>query len=325
MNVLLLVAAIAGWCVAALAIVRWAARSRELRAARNVLGKPDELPLEVAVEQAQQDADERVGVAEATQHWLVGALDQSADGIVVVDRIGREVFRNAAAHNFRGARHGDVIAEDALAEMMQHALNGRVAEREIQLYGPPRQVVHLSTFPLHAGGEVIGAVAFTRDISEARRVESVRRDFVANVSHELKTPIGALALLAETMAATDEVVVVQQLAERVVRESDRLATIVDDLLDLSLIEAQEAPMREPLPVKVLVAESVEHVQAAADTAGVPIRISPAPPDVEISCDHRQVRSALVNLIDNAIKYSGSGEAGRGRRRDRRRECGGDRP
>ncbi len=66
-------------------------------------------------------------------------------------------------------------------------------------------------------------------------------------------------------------------------------------------------MREPLPVKVLVAESVDHVQAAADTAGVPIRISPAPPDVEISCDHRQVRSALVNLIDNAIKYSGSGE------------------
>ncbi|MEF2162542.1 histidine kinase dimerization/phospho-acceptor domain-containing protein, partial [Pseudomonas aeruginosa] len=155
------------------------------------------------------------------------------------------------AHNFRGARHGDVIAEDALAEMMQHALNGRVAEREIQLYGPPRQVVHLSMFPLNSGGEVIGAVAFTRDISESRRVESVRRDFVANVSHELKTPIGALALLAETMAATDEVVVVQQLAERVVRESDRLATIVDDLLDLSLIEAQEAPMREPLPVKVL--------------------------------------------------------------------------
>ena len=93
MNVLLLVAAIAGWCVAALAIVRWTARSRELQAARNALGKPDELPLEVAVEQAQQDADERVGVAEATQHWLVGALDQSADGIVVVDRIGREVVQ----------------------------------------------------------------------------------------------------------------------------------------------------------------------------------------------------------------------------------------
>ena len=114
---------------------------------------------------------------------------------------------------------------------------------------------------------MIGAVAFTHDISEARRVESVRRDFVANVSHELKTPIGALALLAETMAATDDLGVLQQLAERVVRESDRLARIVDDLLDLSQIEAQEAPIREPLPVSLLVAEAVDHVQAAADTVG----------------------------------------------------------
>ena len=65
----------------------------------------------------------------------------------------------------------------------------------------PRQVLQLRSFPLRRDGEVVGAVAFTRDVSEARRVESVRRDFVANVSHELKTPIGALGLLAETMAA----------------------------------------------------------------------------------------------------------------------------
>jgi two-component system sensor histidine kinase SenX3 len=239
---------------------------------------------------------------------LVGALDQAIDGIVVVDRIGREVVRNAAAQFFRGARHGDVIADDALAELLQQALAGRVAERELQLYGPPRQVLHLATFPLYASGEVIGAVAFTRDISEARRVESVRRDFVANVSHELKTPIGALGLLAETMAATDDIGVLQQLAERVVRESDRLAQIVDDLLDLSQIEAQEAPSREPFPIALLVSEAIDHVQAAAETAGVPLQVAPRPPDVEIRCDHRQLRSALVNLVDNAIKYSGAGES-----------------
>jgi two-component system sensor histidine kinase SenX3 len=308
LTVLLVIVAIVGWGVAAFALVRWMARTRELRVARSTLGAPAELPLEIAVEQAKQDADDRVGAAEAAQHWLVGALDQAPDGIVVVDRIGREVLRNAAAHNFQGARHGEVIAEDALTELLQQALAGRVAEREIQLYGPPRQVLHLSTFPLHTSGEVIGAVAFTHDISEARRVESVRRDFVANVSHELKTPIGALALLAETMAATDDLGVLQQLAERVVRESDRLARIVDDLLDLSQIEAQEAPIREPLPVSLLVAEAVDHVQAAADTAGVPLRVSPVPPEIEVSCDHRQLRSALVNLIDNAIKYSGRGDA-----------------
>jgi two-component system sensor histidine kinase SenX3 len=110
------------------------------------------------------------------------------------------------------------------------------------------------------------------------------------------------------MAATDDVGVMQQLAERVVRESDRLAQIVDDLLDLSQIEAQEAPSREPFPIALLVSEAIDHVQAAADTAGVPLQLAPRPPDVEIRCDHRQLRSALVNLVDNAIKYSGSGES-----------------
>jgi two-component system sensor histidine kinase SenX3 len=193
-------------------------------------------------------------------------------------------------------------------ELLQGALDGLSSERELQLYGPPRQILQLRAFSLRRDGEVVGAVAFGRDISESRRVESVRRDFVANVSHELKTPIGALGLLAETMAASDEPLVLQQLAERVLREADRLAQIVDDLLDLSLIEAQEAPTREPLPVKLLIAEAVDLVQAAAAAAQVPLLIAPEPPDVEITCDPRQMRSALLNLLDNAIKYSGPGDA-----------------
>jgi len=137
-------------------------------------------------------------------------------------------------------------------------------------------------------------------------VESVRRDFVANVSHELKTPIGALALLAETLGSADDIGVMQQLADRVVREADRLSRIVDDLLDLSTIEAQEAPTREPLPVRVLIAEAVDLVQASADAAKVPLHVAPEPPDVDLYCDARQMRSAIVNLLDNAIKYSSAG-------------------
>jgi two-component system sensor histidine kinase SenX3 len=242
--------------------------------------------------------------SEAVQHWLLAALDESSDAIVVVDRIGREVVRNSVARRFAGARTGEVLAEEAITELVQEALTGHSSERELQLYGPPRQVLQLRAFPLRRDGEIVGAVAFTRDISESRRVESVRRDFVANVSHELKTPIGALGLLAETMAATDDVAVVQRLAERVVREADRLARIVDDLLDLSTIEAQEAPTRGPMPVRLLLSESIDVVQAAADAAAVPIIVGPEPPDIEIFCDTRQMRSAIVNLLDNAIKYSG---------------------
>src|SRR4029077_21258674 len=87
----------------------------------------------------------------------------------------------------------------------------------------------------------------------------------------------------------------------------RLSRIVDDLLDLSQIEAQEAPSRAPIPVRLLVSESVDLVQAAADLAEVPIHVTPDPPDIELACDRRQMRSALMNLLDNAIKYSGPRE------------------
>jgi two-component system sensor histidine kinase SenX3 len=109
------------------------------------------------------------------------------------------------------------------------------------------------------------------------------------------------------MASTDDAAIVRQLADRVMREADRLSQMVDDLLDLSTIEAQEAPTREPVPVRTVVSECVDLVQASANAAQVPLRIAPAPPEVEIVCDVRQMRSALVNLLDNAIKYSGPGQ------------------
>jgi two-component system sensor histidine kinase SenX3 len=155
---------------------------------------------------------------------------------------------------------------------------------------------------------LIGAAAFVRDVSELRRVESVRRDFVANVSHELKTPIGALSLLAETMAAGGDSPVNSQLADRVQREANRLGRIVDDLLDLSLIEAQEAPIREPVPVHVVLHEAAERVRGAADAVGIPLSVSPVATDLVVTGDSSQLVSAVTNLLDNAVKYSEPGDS-----------------
>ncbi len=299
--------AVAGWAVVVVLTYYVARARRELRRVREATHASEDVALVEAITETERESADRVARAEAVQHWLLAALDEATDAIVVVDRIGREIVRNAPARRFNGARHGEVLAQDAIDELLHTALEGVTSQRELQLYGPPRQVLQLRSFPLRRDGEVVGAVAFTRDVSESRRVESVRRDFVANVSHELKTPIGALGLLAETMAATDDARVVQQLADRVVREADRLSRIVDDLLDLSQIEAQEAPSRAPIPVRLLVSESVDLVQAAADLAEVPIHVTPDPPDIEPACDRRQMRSALMNLLDNAIKYSGPHE------------------
>jgi len=302
-TTVLVVVGLVGWVAVVFVARELVFARRELSRVRRAVDVHDDLPLVDAIAEGQRDAEERVLQSEAVQHWLLAALDESSDAIVVVDRIGREVVRNSVARRFAGARTGEILAEEAITELVQEALTGHSSERELQLYGPPRQVLQLRAFPLRRDGEIVGAVAFTRDISESRRVESVRRDFVANVSHELKTPIGAMGLLAETMAATDDVAVVQRLADRVVREADRLARIVDDLLDLSTIEAQEAPTRGPMPIRLLLSESIDVVQAAADAASVPIIVGPEPPDIEIFCDTRQLRTAIVNLLDNAIKYS----------------------
>jgi two-component system, OmpR family, sensor histidine kinase SenX3 len=252
-------------------------------------------------------ADRAAGPEGNGQLQFADALLAAGDGVVVVDSDGRELLRNTVAGRFASARHADALVEEAINELLDRARSGERGERELQLFGPPREVLQLRALPLRADGRVAGAVAFIRDISEARRVESVRRDFVANVSHELKTPIGALALLAETMAATpDDPTVLRQLAERVQREADRLSRIIDDLLDLSLIEAQEAPIRESVPVAVLLSESSERVRAAADTAGIPLEVESPSPSLVVSCDRRQVVGAITNLLDNAVKYSESG-------------------
>ncbi len=280
--------------VAALGFLAFTIRSlrRELR---RVAGDLDELP-------------ERGGPrGDVERESLAGAVAAFEDGVVVVDAKGNEVMRNAAGERFHGARHADALVEDALRTLLAPALRGERSQRELQLFGPPREVLLVRTAPLWRRNRVIGAVAFVRDVSELRRVESVRRDFVANVSHELKTPIGALSLLAETMAVGDDSPVNSQLADRVQREANRLGRIVDDLLDLSLIEAQERPTREPVPVHVVLHEAAERVRGAADAVGIPLSVAPVATDLVVAGDRSQLVSAVTNLLDNAVKYSEPGE------------------
>jgi two-component system sensor histidine kinase SenX3 len=286
------IAALIGTIVVLVRSVR--AQRRELRMVAEQLGEPGATPVV-----AESVATQREALAQTVRAVM--------DGVVIVDAQGHDILRNPVGERFRRARHAEALVEDALRELLDRARAGERGERELQLYGPPREVLELRAEPLQIGARRIGAVAFVRDISELRRVESVRRDFVANVSHELKTPIGALALLAETMATDDDPAVTRQLAERVQRESDRLGRIVDDLLDLSLIEAQEAPSRGPVPVYVVIHEAVERIRAVADARGIPIEVSPVSADLVVSCDRSQLVSAVTNLLDNAVKYSDGDE------------------
>jgi len=254
-----------------------------------------------------RDDDERIGQTRRLEQ-LEQALRALSEGVIVVDAQGRTILRNQAAERFHGARHADALAERTVNELLASARAGVDGHRDLELFGPPKQVLRIRAGPLRAATGIVGAVAFVHDLSEAKRVESLRRDFVANVSHELKTPIGALTLLADTLAGETDAGVMHQLAERVLGEAERLGRIVDDLLDLSLIEAQEAPIRDCVAVPSLLQESAERVHAVAEAADIPLRVAPVSGDLIVTCDRAQVVSAITNLLDNAIKYSEAGEA-----------------
>jgi two-component system sensor histidine kinase SenX3 len=258
--------------------------------------------IEVALARALQETDVVVGQRDR----LLAALDELRQGVLVLDPDGIEVFRNAAAERYRDARHADAVVAGALDALISRALVGERCERELQLHSPPRAVVHLSAVPIGAHDRRLGVAAFVNDVSEMHRVESVRRDFVANVSHELKTPIGALEVLAETLVGEDDPAVTRPLAERIVKEAERLARIVDDLLDLSIIETQESPPRAPELLEVLVDDAVDQLRPAAAAAGINLQVHPGITGALVACDRRQVVSAIANLIDNAVKYSEHG-------------------
>jgi two-component system sensor histidine kinase SenX3 len=258
--------------------------------------------LEAAVERhfAKQAA------TRVTADRLVGALDVIPQGIVLADAAGQVVFRNRTAATYLTARHGDALVGSLITELIGLAVGGESSTRTIELFGPPRRSLQLRSVPLE-DPDAAGAFLVIEDISERQRLEAVRRDFVANISHELKTPVGALGLLAETLADEEDPAVARRLAQRMQREAFRVAHTIDDLLQLSQIEASEPPSHSMLPLAGLIGEAVDRTRTAADLREVDLVVSdppsPSPSPLSVVGDRRQLVSALANLCDNAVKYS----------------------
>jgi len=252
-------------------------------------------------------AAEAVAESSADAIRLRRALDTLPQGVIVCDENGTVVFRNARAVGLMGGRHGDALAAQAVVDLLADAWKQGSAHRTLDLYGPPRRTLAVSTQLIDDGRRTLGVIAAIDDVSERRRLEEIRRDFVANVSHELKTPMGALGLLAETLVSEADPTVAQRLASRIHSEAFRVSRIIDDLLDLSRIEAEEAPPREPVLVNLIMAEAVERVRAAAEQRDVKIELE-EPPPVTVLGDRRQLVSALYNLLENAVKFSYDGNS-----------------
>ena len=221
-----------------------------------------------------------------------------------------------SARELVNARDGDLLAEKAVEAALGRALAGSDHEETLDLYSPTRHTLEIRAFPLGTGTVPSGAVALVDDVSELRRLEAVRRDFVANLSHELKTPLGALSLLAETLDGEEDPDVVTRLTSRLGAEARRFSRIVDDLLDLSRIEAGATGTLASVPLSAVIAEAIEGFHDQASTRDIRLDVSPVEGDVFVIANRRDLASAFANLVDNAIKYSEPGGAvyvGGGRR------------
>ena len=262
-----------------------------------------------AIELAADEAAMRVERSASAAERLAQALDALHQGVVLCDEQAGIVYRNLLAESFAGARHAEALAEQAISEVLTAAaLEGEQRSRSIDLYGPPRRNLQITAVPLTDGTRSVGAVAVIEDVSDRKRLEAVRRDFVANVSHELKTPVGALGLLAETLADEEDAAVIRRLAHRMQAEAIRVGRIIHDLLDLSRLESEESPEREPVGVHLIVGQAVEQVRAAAEAREVELDVAEIQRRITVPGDRRQLVSAVYNLLDNAVKYSEPGSS-----------------
>jgi two-component system sensor histidine kinase SenX3 len=260
----------------------------------------------VHVERATDRAAEAVAEASAEAIRLRRALDTLPQAVLVTDERGDTVFRNSKAVALIGSRHGDAIAAQAVEELLAATAPGASEERLLELYGPPRRTLLVRTESIDNGQRALGVIAVIDDVSERRRLEDVRRDFVANVSHELKTPMGAVGLLAETLLSENEPQVAQRLAHRIYTEAFRISRVIDDLLDLSRIENEESPPREPVLINLVMAEAVERVREAATQLQIKVHLEEPEPPLVVLGDRRQLTSAIYNLLENAVKFSPEG-------------------
>jgi two-component system sensor histidine kinase SenX3 len=239
---------------------------------------------------------------------LQDVLELHPTGIVIGDAGGHVEYRNEAARRLAGT-HAGVLIDEAIERHLALGREGSVSERAIELFGPPKMAFVISARPLPHGR----SVAFVDDISERRRVEQTRTDFVANISHELKTPVGALSVLAETLVDETDLDTIARVVTRMLAETDRAGRTIDDLMELSRIEMGAERSDEPVRIADVVRASIDRVTELAAHHEItistlaPVEADGTHADMQlVQGDKRQLVSAVGNLIENAVKYSEPG-------------------
>jgi two-component system sensor histidine kinase SenX3 len=254
------------------------------------------------VERQQRVAAEWAGITVAQMLQRIGAL--SPLGIAVVDTHRDVVYRNERADQL-----GLVRVRQLDDEAWRAAWRALASGDDVEFDLPPGR----SGLSVHGQARLLSeedrrfAVVFVSDQSEYTRMEAARRDFVANVSHELKTPVGAMALLAEALlASADDPETVRRFGEKTLVEANRLGNMIGELIELSRLQgAERLPDLGVVDVDTVVSEAISRHKVAAENADIEVRTD-EPSSLRVWGDQTLLITAVANLVSNAIAYSPRG-------------------
>ena len=235
---------------------------------------------------------------------VAAVLQVLRSSAVLLDPSDAVVKASPAAHAMGLVRGQRLVPEELTGIARQVRRDGEIRQVELEL---PRGPLGQDTLAVSVRVAPLGAqlvLVLVEDRTEARRVDAVRRDFVANVSHELKTPVGALSLLAEAvLSASDDPDAVRRFASRMQKEAHRLTNLVQDLIDLSRVQGDD-PLTKAVPVDLgeVVGAARERVVEVAEARQIEL-VAAGADGVRVLGDRGQLTTAVGNLVENAVNYS----------------------
>ena len=263
--------------------------------------------------------EETVGELSRDRSRLAAVLDQMAEGVVAVDAEGRVLLVNPALSRLlgidpavaRGRGYIESLRHRGLADLIGDGLKGTPASREVRVFSPEELVFDAHAAPLTQDGKPAGALVVLHDITRLRRLEQMRRDFVANVSHELRTPLSSIRGYAETLreGAIDDKKNRLEFLGTIEEQATHLSKLVDDLLDLSSIESgHRSPKVAQSDIGPLLDAAARDAAPGAAEKKIRVSVRRQADLPAASFDSGQIRQVLANLVDNAVKYSEEGGA-----------------
>jgi two-component system phosphate regulon sensor histidine kinase PhoR len=252
------------------------------------------------------------------ENQLESVLDNMINGIVMIDQNGKILLMNRQAEEILGFSGKELVGRHYAEAKQQYELSQMIKEglkkhthlrEEITFYFPEERLLDLNIVPIRSGGNSFsGVLLVLQDVSAIRRLERMRSEFVANVSHELKTPITAVKGFAETLlggAVSDEDTA-RSFLQIIYDESDRLNRLIGDILELSKVESRRVPLVfSPIELDSFVGKAVTLLEAEAARKNIELVLQ-AEPGLYVEADEDRLRQIIVNLLSNGINYTPEG-------------------